>query len=116
MSILQAGLSEQVDFSDIASDFTSGAARFKSRDTDFLQEEVLFLLMLHAAFLLGLFFDPPDESDMILPKLPLTSTGLCGVISHKTELFITTAVRTSDPAFTYQFGPTQSSILLTYTS
>jgi hypothetical protein len=51
---------------------------------------------LHAGFLLGLFFDPRDGDD-VLPKRRLTLTELHGVISQKTELFITTAVRTSNP-------------------
>jgi hypothetical protein len=33
----------------------------------------------------------------ILPKRRLTFNGLHGVISHKAEPFITTAVRTSNP-------------------
>jgi hypothetical protein len=35
-----------------------------------------------AGFLLGLFFDPEDRSDMFLRNI-----GLHGVISQKTELF-----------------------------
>jgi hypothetical protein len=47
--------------------------------------------------LFGLFFDPEDGGDMFLQKLRLTSNGLHGVISQKIVLFITTAVRTSNP-------------------
>jgi hypothetical protein len=47
-------------------------------------------------FLLGLFFDPEDGGDMF-PKRRLTFNGLHGVISQKIVLFITTAVRTSNP-------------------
>jgi hypothetical protein len=47
--------------------------------------------------LLGLFFDPEDGGDIFLRNIGLTFNGLHGVISPKIELFITTAVRTSNP-------------------
>jgi hypothetical protein len=50
--------------------------------------------LLHASFLLGLFFDPEDGGRHVPPKYRLTFKGLHNVISHKIELFITTAVRT----------------------
>jgi hypothetical protein len=43
-----------------------------------------------------LLFNPDDGGD-ILPKRPLTFDGLYGVVSNKMELFVTTAVATSDP-------------------
>jgi hypothetical protein len=49
---------------------------------------------LHAGILLGLFY-PEDWTD-VPPKRRLTSNGLHGVISQ-TTLFITTAVRISNP-------------------
>jgi hypothetical protein len=49
--------------------------------------------------LLGLFFDPEAGGDIFFPKSRLTFTGLHGVISQKIVLFITTAVRTSNPAW-----------------
>jgi hypothetical protein len=48
-------------------------------------------LMNTSSFLLGLFFDTDDGGDMSLRNVG----GLHGVISQKTEIFITTAVRTS---------------------
>jgi hypothetical protein len=57
----------------------------------------LFAICFHAGFLLGLFVDPEDGVDMFPPKRRLTLNRLHGVISQKTVLFITTAVRTSDP-------------------
>jgi hypothetical protein len=47
----------------------------------------------HAGFLLGLFFDAGEGGDMFLRDV----SGLHGVISQKIVLFITTAVRTSNP-------------------
>jgi hypothetical protein len=44
--------------------------------------------------MLGVFFDP-EVGDMILSNVHFFLTD--GVISQKTELFITTAVRTSHP-------------------
>jgi hypothetical protein len=44
--------------------------------------------------LLGLFFGPEDGSDIFLLDIGF---GPHGIISKKTELFIPTAVRTSDP-------------------
>jgi hypothetical protein len=38
-----------------------------------------------------------DRGDMFLRKFPSLFNGLHGVISQKTELFITTGVRTSSP-------------------
>jgi hypothetical protein len=43
---------------------------------------------LHPIFLLGLLFDLEDH---------MAFNGLHGIISQKTELFITTAVEISDP-------------------
>jgi hypothetical protein len=40
-----------------------------------------------------------DGVDIFPPKRRLSFNGLQGIISQKTELFITTAVRTSDPTF-----------------
>jgi hypothetical protein len=45
-------------------------------------------------FFLGLFFDPEDGGDVILPKRLLILNGLHGVIFQKIELFITAAVIT----------------------
>jgi hypothetical protein len=42
-------------------------------------------------------FDYEDEGDMFLPKRRLTFDGLYCVISQKTKVFMTTAVRTSNP-------------------
>jgi hypothetical protein len=50
--------------------------------------------LLQADFLLGLFLDAEDRGDM---RFRLTFNGLHGVISQKIKLFITTAVRTSNP-------------------
>jgi hypothetical protein len=47
--------------------------------------------------LLGLFFNPEDGGDMIPQNVYLTFNGLHGIVSQKTGLFITTAVRTSNP-------------------
>jgi hypothetical protein len=58
--------------------------------------------MLLAGFLLGLFFDPEDDGDP--PKCWLTFNRLHSVISQKTELFITTAVGTSNPTRVLQPG------------
>jgi hypothetical protein len=57
----------------------------------------LLATCFHAGFLLGLFFDPEDGGDMFLQNV-LTFNGLHGVIFQKIELFINTAVRTSNPA------------------
>jgi hypothetical protein len=40
---------------------------------------------------------------VLFQSVRLTFNGLHGVISHKLQLFITTAVRTSDPAMTGLF-------------
>jgi hypothetical protein len=48
--------------------------------------------VLHAGFLLGLFFDPEDRGDMLLRNIGRLSTDYT-----KIELFIITAVRTSHP-------------------
>jgi hypothetical protein len=45
--------------------------------------------LLHADFLLRIFFDPEDGGDMS-PKCLLTLSGLHGIISQKIELFVTT--------------------------
>jgi hypothetical protein len=50
----------------------------------------------HAGILLSLFFGPEYGGD-VPPKRGLTLDGLYGVVSQKTELFITTAVRHSNP-------------------
>jgi hypothetical protein len=46
--------------------------------------------VLHAGFLLGLFFDPEDGGDMLYL---LTFNGPHGVISQEIELFITPCSR-----------------------
>jgi hypothetical protein len=56
----------------------------------------------HAAFLLGLFFNPQEEDSMFL-RNPLFYNGLYGVISRKLDLFIITAVRTPNLTFVCQF-------------
>jgi hypothetical protein len=48
-------------------------------------------------FLLGLFFCP-ENGEHVPPKRRLTFKTLYGGISQRIELFITTAVRTSNPA------------------
>jgi hypothetical protein len=58
------------------------------------QPVVLLATCFYAGFLLGLFYDPEDGP----LKLRLTFNGLHGFRSQKTELFITTAVRTSNPS------------------
>jgi hypothetical protein len=57
--------------------------------------------LLHGGFSLGLFFDLEDGSDKFLTKRQLTFNGLHGVISLKTRLFITAAVRTSNPTHNF---------------
>jgi hypothetical protein len=49
------------------------------------------------AFLLGLFFVSWRWRRYVPPKRHLTFNGLHGVMSEETEIFITTAVRTSNP-------------------
>jgi hypothetical protein len=51
----------------------------------------------HAGFLLSLFFRPWRWRRHVPPKRQLTLNGQHGVISQKVVLFITTAVRTSNP-------------------
>jgi hypothetical protein len=52
--------------------------------------------LLYVGFLLGVFLDPED----VPPKRRLTCNGLY-VISQKTKLFITTALRTSYPTYIF---------------
>jgi hypothetical protein len=47
--------------------------------------------LVHADFLLGIFFDPEMGDDIFFLKLPLTFKGLHGVMPQKIGLFITTA-------------------------
>jgi hypothetical protein len=51
---------------------------------------------LFLSFFLGLIFGPEDGGHMFFPKR-LTFNGLHGVISQKIILFLTTAVRISNP-------------------
>jgi hypothetical protein len=55
--------------------------------------------LLHADFLLGLFFDPEDRDSMFLRNINWLSNGLHGVISQKIELSMTTGMRISNPIF-----------------
>jgi hypothetical protein len=64
----------------------------------------LFATYLHADFLLGLYFDPEYGGDGP-PKHRLTYNGLHGVIAQKTQLLITSGVRTSEPAFSFHLLP-----------
>jgi hypothetical protein len=52
--------------------------------------QFLFAACFHAGFLLGLFFDPEDGSNMFFPKRRLTFNGLRGVIFREKELFTIT--------------------------
>jgi hypothetical protein len=52
--------------------------------------------LLHAGFLLSLFFDSEDGGDMF-PKRQLIFNGLHGVMSQKTEIFLTAALRAASP-------------------
>jgi hypothetical protein len=45
--------------------------------------------LLHAGFLLGLFFDPEDGGNMLLRKAGWLSTDLHGAISQKSKLLKT---------------------------
>jgi phage shock protein PspC (stress-responsive transcriptional regulator) len=56
----------------------------------------LFLLIVSCWFLAWLILPPWKSRRYIPPKRRLNFNGLQGVISHKTKLFITTALRTSD--------------------
>jgi hypothetical protein len=58
--------------------------------------------LLHAGFLLDLLIDPEDGGDMFHLKYRLTFNGLHGVISQKTELCMTIAVRTSHPTHSFR--------------
>jgi hypothetical protein len=49
--------------------------------------------------LLDYFFDPEDGGDMFLRNVGLQLNGLHGVTSQKMILFITTAVKISNPTF-----------------
>jgi hypothetical protein len=61
-------------------------------DTSILYHEST---VLHAAcFLIGFLFDPKDGGDMFLRYVSYFN-GIHGVISKKTELFITAAMRTT---------------------
>jgi hypothetical protein len=54
--------------------------------------------LLYARFLVSVLFNPEQRKRHFPSKHHLTFNGLYGVISQKIELFITTAVRTSNPA------------------
>jgi hypothetical protein len=62
------------------------------------EEHVTACCQLHAGFLLGLFFDPEDGGDTFMQNASLLSLDYMNVISQKTKLFVTTAVRTSAPS------------------
>jgi hypothetical protein len=53
------------------------------------------IYLLRTGFLLGLCLDPEDGGDMVFRNVRL-STDYMTVIFQKTELFITTDVKTSD--------------------
>jgi hypothetical protein len=55
----------------------------------------------HTGILLGLF--ELENGGDVTPKRRLNLNGLHGVISHMRVLFITTAVRTSNPTFYISF-------------
>jgi hypothetical protein len=48
-------------------------------------------------FLLGLFFEPEEDRDVFLKDVRYNFNRLHGVISQKVQLFITTAVRNTNP-------------------
>jgi hypothetical protein len=51
----------------------------------------------HAFFIVGLLFNPEDK--FLLPDRRLIFNGLNSVISQKMEIFITTALTTSNPNY-----------------
>jgi hypothetical protein len=59
---------------------------------------ILLATCLLAVCCSAYFFDPEDGGD-VPPKRRFTLNGLYGVISQKMILFITTAVKTSNPAY-----------------
>jgi hypothetical protein len=65
----------------------------------------------YSGFLLSLFFRPWRCRRYVPPKLRSTLNWLHGVISQKTVLFITTAVRTSNPTFCMFFTPIRATYL-----
>jgi hypothetical protein len=54
--------------------------------------------LLHAGLVLGLFFHHEEGGYKFLRNVGCFFNGLHGVILQKVELFVTTAVRTSNPA------------------
>jgi hypothetical protein len=67
------------------------------KSTDVSEEPPAVLATcFHAGFLSGLFFHPEDGGDIFPTKRRLTFNGPQSFISQKIELFIATAVRTSD--------------------
>jgi hypothetical protein len=60
----------------------------------------------HSGFLLGLLFNPEDGGDMFF------GTGLPGVVFQKVELFITTAVRTSNHTIPHKLSNTAQNIFM----
>jgi hypothetical protein len=74
--------------------------RFGSTSSLHLQgpgQRALFVTCVQDGFLIGIFFDPEDGGDMFLYNDGWLSTDYMRDISQKTELFITTGVRTSNP-------------------
>jgi hypothetical protein len=55
--------------------------------------------LFHAGLLLGLFFDPEDRGDMLLWNVSCLSMDYTMLYPTR-KLFITTAVRTSEPSWT----------------
>jgi hypothetical protein len=55
----------------------------------------------HVGFFLDLFFDPEYGGDKFFPKRQLNFSGLYAIMFQKIELFITTAVRISNPRYCY---------------
>jgi hypothetical protein len=65
------------------------------RAEELAKQQTSMKLLLASCIAGSLFFNPEDGGDMFLRKM-LIFNGLHSFISQKTELFITTAVKTSN--------------------
>jgi hypothetical protein len=81
-------VSTEIDHSNFKTDKQDNTAKTKPSCACFFPQ---------AGFLLRLLLDPEDGGD-VLPKYVVTFTEIHVVIFRKTEHFVATAVRSSDPS------------------